>query len=211
MCLQFKKSLEDSTFSSSKVKPLPRYLQGWTILILILKHSPRSHLSLSHSGFFSLNSFSSLGVPLFTSHLHSTLTPYQLQFLKRGCFSSLSSMASQIHRALLLLPSGFAHFGILPFWYSALFPHLPGRMTQLLVFHSSVPCLLSSYARLVFTLLLWIYTLVVTCECMQLGLTLCKVLSYILFSHSVVSDSFVTRWTVVCQLPLSLGFPRQEH
>ena len=82
--LQFKKSLEDSTFSVSKAKPLPRYVQGRTILILILKHSPRSHLSLSHSGFFSLKSFSSLGIPFFTSHLHSTLTPYQLQFLRRG-------------------------------------------------------------------------------------------------------------------------------
>ena len=82
--LQFKKSLEVSTFSASKAKPLPKYLQGQTILILILKHSPRSHLSLSHSGFFALNSFSSLGIPFFPSHLHSTLTLYQLQFLRPG-------------------------------------------------------------------------------------------------------------------------------
>ena len=30
-------------------------------------------------------------------------------------------------------------------------------------------------------------------------------------SCSVVSDSFVTPWTVARQAPLSMGFPRQEH
>ena len=30
------------------------------------------------------------------------------------------------------------------------------------------------------------------------------------FSRSVVSDSFLTTWTVACQTPLSVGFPRQE-
>ena len=30
-------------------------------------------------------------------------------------------------------------------------------------------------------------------------------------SHSVVSDSFVTTWTVAHQAPLSMGFCRQEH
>ena len=30
------------------------------------------------------------------------------------------------------------------------------------------------------------------------------------FSCSVVSDSFATPWTVACQDPLSMGFPRQE-
>ena len=30
-------------------------------------------------------------------------------------------------------------------------------------------------------------------------------------SHSVVSDSFVTPWTLACQAPLSMGFSRQEH
>ena len=29
--------------------------------------------------------------------------------------------------------------------------------------------------------------------------------------RSVVSDSFVTPWTVVLQAPLSMGFPRQEY
>ena len=29
--------------------------------------------------------------------------------------------------------------------------------------------------------------------------------------HSVVSDSFATPWTVVCQTPLSMGFSRQEY
>ena len=28
---------------------------------------------------------------------------------------------------------------------------------------------------------------------------------------SVVSDSFVTPWTVACQAPLSMGFPRQAY
>ena len=32
-----------------------------------------------------------------------------------------------------------------------------------------------------------------------------------LLSHSVVSDSFVTPWTVACQAPLSIGFSRQEY
>ena len=32
-----------------------------------------------------------------------------------------------------------------------------------------------------------------------------------LFSYSVVSDSFVTSWTVACQAPLSMGLPRQEY
>ena len=31
------------------------------------------------------------------------------------------------------------------------------------------------------------------------------------FISSVVSDSFVTPWTVVCQASLSMGFPRQEY
>ena len=30
-------------------------------------------------------------------------------------------------------------------------------------------------------------------------------------SHSVVSDSFATLWTVACQTPLSMGFSRQEY
>ena len=30
-------------------------------------------------------------------------------------------------------------------------------------------------------------------------------------SHSVVSDSYVTPWTVAHQAPLSMGFSRQEH
>ena len=33
----------------------------------------------------------------------------------------------------------------------------------------------------------------------------------LLFSCSVVSDSFVTPWIVACQAPLSMGFPRQEY
>ena len=32
-----------------------------------------------------------------------------------------------------------------------------------------------------------------------------------LFSHSVMSDSFATSWTVARQAPLSIGFHKQEH
>ena len=31
------------------------------------------------------------------------------------------------------------------------------------------------------------------------------------FSRSVVSDSFATPWTIACQAPLSMGFPRWEY
>ena len=31
------------------------------------------------------------------------------------------------------------------------------------------------------------------------------------FNHSVMSDSFVTPWTVARRAPLSMGFPRQEY
>ena len=40
-------------------------------------------------------------------------------------------------------------------------------------------------------------------------LMICKLLS--LFSHSVVSDSFVTPWTIANQARLSMGFSRQEY
>ena len=33
----------------------------------------------------------------------------------------------------------------------------------------------------------------------------------LLFSHSVVCDSLATPWTVACQAPLSMGFPRQGY
>ena len=33
----------------------------------------------------------------------------------------------------------------------------------------------------------------------------------LLFSRSVMFDSFATPWTVVCQGPVSMGFPRQEY
>ena len=33
----------------------------------------------------------------------------------------------------------------------------------------------------------------------------------LLFSYSVMFDSFVTLWTAACQAPLSMGFPRQEY
>ena len=31
------------------------------------------------------------------------------------------------------------------------------------------------------------------------------------YSHSIMSDSFVTAWTLACQALLSTGFPRQEY
>ena len=30
-------------------------------------------------------------------------------------------------------------------------------------------------------------------------------------SRSVMSNTFVTPWTIACQAPLSMGFPRQEY
>ena len=33
----------------------------------------------------------------------------------------------------------------------------------------------------------------------------------LLFTHSVVTGSFVTPWTVPCQILLSVGFPRKEY
>ena len=33
----------------------------------------------------------------------------------------------------------------------------------------------------------------------------------LLFSRSVLLDSFVTLWTVTCRAPLSMGSPRQEY
>ena len=33
----------------------------------------------------------------------------------------------------------------------------------------------------------------------------------LLFSRSVVSNSFATPWSVACQAPLSMDFARQEH
>ena len=79
--LQFKKSLEDSTFSVSKAKPLPRYVQGRTILILILKHSPRSHFEFESQRFlffevllFPGDSFLHISSPLHTDTI-STAVP----------------------------------------------------------------------------------------------------------------------------------------
>ena len=36
-------------------------------------------------------------------------------------------------------------------------------------------------------------------------------LGLLLFSHSVVSNSFAPTWAVACQAPLSIGFPRREY
>ena len=37
------------------------------------------------------------------------------------------------------------------------------------------------------------------------------ILFLLLFSQSVVSDTFATTWAVAHQAPLSMGFPRQEY
>ena len=39
---------------------------------------------------------------------------------------------------------------------------------------------------------------------------MCRALYFLSFSHSVVSQLFVTPWAVAHQAPLSMGFPRQE-
>ena len=42
----------------------------------------------------------------------------------------------------------------------------------------------------------------------------CKTVNFrmvMVFSRLVMSDSFVTPWTVGYQAPLSMGFPRQEY
>ena len=39
----------------------------------------------------------------------------------------------------------------------------------------------------------------------------CLYLFFVCVSHSVLSDSFATPWTVALQAPLSLGFSRQEY
>ena len=47
---------------------------------------------------------------------------------------------------------------------------------------------------------------------LQLSLTTQPLFSLVvIFSYSVVSDSFATPWTVACQCLLSMGFPRQEY
>ena len=39
---------------------------------------------------------------------------------------------------------------------------------------------------------------------------MCRFISMLLFSCLVMSDSFVTPWTVACQAPLSKGFPSKH-
>ena len=47
---------------------------------------------------------------------------------------------------------------------------------------------------------------------LQLGLITQSLFSLVvIFSYSVVSDSFATPWTAACQCLLSMGFPRQER
>ena len=39
----------------------------------------------------------------------------------------------------------------------------------------------------------------------------CMLYTLLLFSHAVLSNSFVTPWTIALQAPLSMLFPRQEY
>ena len=51
-------------------------------------------------------------------------------------------------------------------------------------------------------------TYVYTYRVLSLSLTLLNYFNMLLlFSHSVLSDSFATPWTVACQVPLSMDFP----
>ena len=36
-------------------------------------------------------------------------------------------------------------------------------------------------------------------------------MTFVFLSRLVVSKPFVTPWTVACQAPLSMGFPKQEY
>ena len=40
---------------------------------------------------------------------------------------------------------------------------------------------------------------------------LCSGYFSVVFSHQIMSNSFVTPWTVACLAPLSIGCPRQEY
>ena len=46
---------------------------------------------------------------------------------------------------------------------------------------------------------------------LEFCLCVCVCVCVCVYVCSVVSDSFLTLWTVACQAPLSLGFPRQEY
>ena len=54
----------------------------------------------------------------------------------------------------------------------------------------------------------------ITCPC-RMGFTLpiplLTLVEVLLFNHQVVSGSSVTLWTVACQAPLPMEFPRQEY
>ena len=50
----------------------------------------------------------------------------------------------------------------------------------------------------------------ITLNAKLLGVSVC-VCVCVCVSHSVMSDSFVTRWTVTCQAPLSMEFSRQGY
>lgn len=153
-----KKSLKNPTVSSSKTKPLPIYLQGWTILTLILKHNPRSHLSLSHVS------------TLYWHHINCNYWSVAV----------LASFPTPPPR--FTVPSSFpaAPRVGLQFWHShRTAPAPPWRDHFVLGVSQFKPEPLVFWAKLVLIQLLWTCTLLVTCECMQSGLTLCRVLSYI--------------------------------
>ena len=46
----------------------------------------------------------------------------------------------------------------------------------------------------------WLYSVSTLCVCVCVCVGVC------LLSHSIVNNSFVTPWTVACQVPLSMEF-----
>ena len=61
------------------------------------------------------------------------------------------------------------------------------------------------YSILIVGVITWLYMFFKTHRIVHL-----KMVKIERFSHSVVSDS-ADPWTVACQDPLSMGFPRQEY
>ena len=47
--------------------------------------------------------------------------------------------------------------------------------------------------------------------CIQYDVQIVQFFSLCVLGCSIVSDSFATPWTVARQIPLSMGFPKQEY
>ena len=70
----------------------------------------------------------------------------------------------------------------------------------------------------IWILFLWETSVLVVCVfcCMYLltflpSFSLTLLLLLLFFSYQVMSNSFAKPWTVACQAPLSMGFPRQKY